>query len=268
MELVYKRLRGPFVAFLVIRGLAENRRGGFSRVTPNSRWFKVHGFAGWFKIQGFAGDARRLPVRWVSGTGGEPHEWGRAFKLLLAERGVRRGKGGDRKSNAAVALDTIESVAGELGVPIDTAKKRLRLADDYQLFAEDEQRAIHEGETTIKKTKAELGRFCNSGEKKTLDNPLEMSIMQMLELFRQMDKTMFQKSHNRRQPWAYRENARVLIQCPNNDCRRLRLFCCANGSRGGKVDYDDTKTKRQAYPEGPTCPAGRAEVSTSVFLPD
>ncbi len=46
----------------------------------------------------------------------EPYEWGRAFAMLLELRGVKRGKGGDRRSTSKVAVDTIAGVAGPVSV--------------------------------------------------------------------------------------------------------------------------------------------------------
>ena len=62
----------------------------------------------------------------------EPWRWGRAFKQLLEVRGVKRGKGGDRKSTATVAVDTVAETAGELGVSDRTARHRLALADVFE----------------------------------------------------------------------------------------------------------------------------------------
>ncbi len=69
----------------------------------------------------------------------EPYEWGRAFAMLLEERGIQRGKGGDRRSTSKVAVDTIAKVAGELGVAHATAEKRLKAADDYGSLNREEQ---------------------------------------------------------------------------------------------------------------------------------
>ncbi len=57
--------------------------------------------------------------------------WGKVFKKLLEVRGVKRGRRGDRKSTSNLGVDTVEKLAAELGVPIDTAKKRLAQADAY-----------------------------------------------------------------------------------------------------------------------------------------
>jgi hypothetical protein len=62
-----------------------------------------------------------------------------AFKLLLAERGVRRGKG---KTNQHTAKATIAQAAAELGVPERTAKHRLKLADEFEALPAKAQVAV------------------------------------------------------------------------------------------------------------------------------
>ena len=57
-------------------------------------------------------------------------EWGRLFKAELAERGVKRGKGGDRKSAKSTATVAVD-IASEYGVPARTARHRLKMADDF-----------------------------------------------------------------------------------------------------------------------------------------
>ncbi len=51
----------------------------------------------------------------------DPIEWGQAFKKLLAERGVVRGKGKRNELTSA----TVAEVADELGVAERTAEQRV-----------------------------------------------------------------------------------------------------------------------------------------------
>ena len=55
--------------------------------------------------------------------------WGRLFKALCEERGVRLGKGGDRRSEASSATVALDTVAAELGVPKRTAQHRVAQAN-------------------------------------------------------------------------------------------------------------------------------------------
>lgn len=71
----------------------------------------------------------------------EPWEWGWGFERLLESRGVKRGRGGDRRSTAKVAVDTVGGVAKEAGVPLSTAEKRLRAADQFKALSPEQQRA-------------------------------------------------------------------------------------------------------------------------------
>jgi N6-adenosine-specific RNA methylase IME4 len=57
--------------------------------------------------------------------------WGRAFNLLREQRGIRPGRGGDRKSTAAVAVDTMANLAAEVGVSERTARSRVAQARKY-----------------------------------------------------------------------------------------------------------------------------------------
>ncbi len=90
----------------------------------------------------------------------EPHEWGMAFKMLLEERGVKRGKPGPKlpKSTDAETVSAsvnIGDVAAELGVDDRTARNRMKAADDYESLTASEKKAIDSKETTITKVKAE-----------------------------------------------------------------------------------------------------------------
>ena len=63
----------------------------------------------------------------------DPLAWGKALKKLLKLHGVKREKGGDRRSTTANVVDTVKSVAAVVGVPqshyrwpTDTSAKRPR----------------------------------------------------------------------------------------------------------------------------------------------
>lgn len=59
-----------------------------------------------------------------------PISWAESFKKLAEVRGVRLGRGGDRKSTATVAVDTVQDLAAEVGVADRTARYRLNLAEE------------------------------------------------------------------------------------------------------------------------------------------
>jgi hypothetical protein len=69
-----------------------------------------------------------------------------AFKKLLALRGVKRGKGGNRGNQhlatATVAVANVEKLAAELGVAKRTAEHRLALADAYETLPLDLKRKV------------------------------------------------------------------------------------------------------------------------------
>jgi len=62
----------------------------------------------------------------------EPWEWGQAFKRLLEAKGVKRGRGGDRRSKETVSVDTAKQLAADLGVDDRTARNRMKAADEYE----------------------------------------------------------------------------------------------------------------------------------------
>lgn len=74
-----------------------------------------------------------------------PLEWGQAFAKYLEAKGVKRGKGGDRKSKATVAVDSVKALADELGVPERTARHRLKLADDFARLPDEVKEDIRNG---------------------------------------------------------------------------------------------------------------------------
>ena len=74
----------------------------------------------------------------------EPYEWGQAFKMLLDERGIKRGKPGPKlpkstDTETVSASEKIGSVAAELGVDERTARNRLKAADTYDTFTAAER---------------------------------------------------------------------------------------------------------------------------------
>ena len=72
----------------------------------------------------------------------EPLAWGIAYKKLLALRGTKRGKGGDRRSTDKLSVDTAKEIALELGVQPREAERRLKLADEYDDLPKSEQEKV------------------------------------------------------------------------------------------------------------------------------
>lgn len=60
----------------------------------------------------------------------DPLRWGIAFKKLLKLKGVRRGKGRQKKRDKTSLIDA-KAIAAEVGVGERKAKRCLKLADDY-----------------------------------------------------------------------------------------------------------------------------------------
>ena len=81
----------------------------------------------------------------------DPIEWGQAFKRLLEERGVQRGKG--KVNQHTVASATVAEAAAELGVPERTARHRLAQADKMEELPVEAQEAIRNRKTSITKVK-------------------------------------------------------------------------------------------------------------------
>jgi ParB-like chromosome segregation protein Spo0J len=86
----------------------------------------------------------------------DPIRWGQTFTLLLEERGVRTGKGGDRKSTDTVSVDTVSEIAAELGVNERTARRRVRAANDYESLPAKVRKKVDAGEITLREGKAEV----------------------------------------------------------------------------------------------------------------
>lgn len=84
-----------------------------------------------------------------------PIEWGRAFALLLVERGVKRGRGkGDPHAKESKKA-TVALLAGELGVPERTAKHRLKQSDDYEKLPAKDKCRVKAGDATLQQVKRE-----------------------------------------------------------------------------------------------------------------
>jgi predicted transcriptional regulator len=80
------------------------------------------------RIEEYASSIDDVPTQ---GQHLDPIEWG--WRLRNYWPNVEwRGKGGDRKSKATVALDSIAQVAAELGVPERTAKHRMSHLDPIE----------------------------------------------------------------------------------------------------------------------------------------
>jgi len=76
----------------------------------------------------------------------EPYEWGLLFEQECNSRGVVFDKRGTRNDLTGA---TMAPVADELGVPIDTAKKRLRQARQFQSLSTAQKRAVRRGDKTV-----------------------------------------------------------------------------------------------------------------------
>jgi DNA modification methylase len=77
----------------------------------------------------------------------DPLRWGQLFKRLLEVRGVRTGQGvrNDRSRTSA----TVAEVAREIGVPPDTAEKRLRQARHYEALPAPRKADVDAGKLTV-----------------------------------------------------------------------------------------------------------------------
>ena len=82
--------------------------------------------------------------------------------MLLEESGIRRGKGGDRKSKTIIGVDSVESVAAELGIPERAARHRLALTDAFDALSPKEQEAVRERKTTVAKVAREQRKEKNT----------------------------------------------------------------------------------------------------------
>lgn len=81
----------------------------------------------------------------------EPWQWGQAFKRLLVEKGVKRGRG----SNQGELSDTVSECAATLGVDERTARRRMAAADKFNALPPEEQEAVRNHEKTLAKAAAD-----------------------------------------------------------------------------------------------------------------
>jgi N6-adenosine-specific RNA methylase IME4 len=75
----------------------------------------------------------------------DPVRWGRAFALLLAERGVQTGRGTRNDQTSA----TVAEVAAELGVPERTARHRLAQVKRYDTLPQNVRDKVDTGAWTM-----------------------------------------------------------------------------------------------------------------------
>lgn len=87
--------------------------------------------------------------------------WSDAFEQLAEARGVRLGKGGDRKSTATVAVDSAATLAAELGVTDRTARHRRKNAQRVKGLREqgrgDLADQVNEGAVSLRNAEREAG---------------------------------------------------------------------------------------------------------------
>jgi N6-adenosine-specific RNA methylase IME4/ParB-like chromosome segregation protein Spo0J len=83
----------------------------------------------------------------------DPVRWGRAFSLILAERGVKAGRG---TRNDIQTSATIAEVASELGVPERTARHRVAQAKLYDALPAQVRGEVDDGGMTLVQAKRYL----------------------------------------------------------------------------------------------------------------
>jgi len=74
--------------------------------------------------------------------------WAEAYKTLADLRNIQLGRGGDRKSMANLAVDTVEALSKELGVTPRTARRRLQNAEELKDHPEMKEK-VKEGELSL-----------------------------------------------------------------------------------------------------------------------
>lgn len=84
----------------------------------------------------------------------EPWQWGQAFAMLLEAKGVERKQG----ARNDLTSSTLDEVAKEVGVPPETARKRLRAADTFAALPAKEKAAVAKGQTSLADAKRETKR--------------------------------------------------------------------------------------------------------------
>lgn len=80
----------------------------------------------------------------------EPYQWGNAFKMLVDERGAKRGRGSNQGHSA-----TIAECAEEVGVPERTARHRMAAADTFEALPKPMREKVKSRETTLAKVAKE-----------------------------------------------------------------------------------------------------------------
>jgi hypothetical protein len=86
----------------------------------------------------------------------DPLRWGRAFRLLLQERGIPTGRG--KVNQHTRASSTVEEAAAELGVPWQTARHRVRQAERYEALPEPLKAGVDAGALTVTQARRLLQR--------------------------------------------------------------------------------------------------------------
>lgn len=88
----------------------------------------------------------------------QPHERGAIYKAVLEARGVRRGQGGDRRSEAIGSTATVADVAESLGVPQRTFERHVAAADAYDALPPEQKQRVDRREATVKQARRETRR--------------------------------------------------------------------------------------------------------------
>ncbi len=86
----------------------------------------------------------------------DPLRWGQAFRLLLAERGIPTGRG--KVNQHTRASSTVKEAAAELGVPWQTARHRVRQAEQYEALPQALKGDVDSGKLTVPQAQRVLHR--------------------------------------------------------------------------------------------------------------
>jgi N6-adenosine-specific RNA methylase IME4 len=84
------------------------------------------------------------------------YQWGEAFKLLLAEEGVERGKTGPKPASGIP--DTMSEIAKAVGVNERTARRRMKQADEYEALPKKKKAEVDSGEKSVRAAVREQNR--------------------------------------------------------------------------------------------------------------
>jgi ParB-like chromosome segregation protein Spo0J len=79
-----------------------------------------------------------------------PVAWAEVFERLAEARGIRLGRGGDRKSTATDAVDSADALAIELGVKPRTARRRREIRDQVKDHPDIVEK-VDAGEMSVKR---------------------------------------------------------------------------------------------------------------------